>query len=209
MTTRSAPPVGIVLAAGAGSRYGMPKALAVGADGVPWLDRVVAALVAAGCAPVLVMLGAAPDAPVPGTARPRTVADWEAGLSSSLRAGLAAAAETDADAAVLVPVDVPDIPAVVIERLLRASGGGRDALARAVFDRRPGHPVVLGRAHWVSAAAAASGDQGAGPYLVRRGALSVECADLWHGHDVDRAVPRLDEPHDDDAGAARVRARRC
>ncbi|QLD11760.1 nucleotidyltransferase family protein [Microbacterium oleivorans] len=167
----------------------MPKALATGADGVPWIDRVVASLAAAGCAPILVMLGAAPDAPVPALARPRTVADWNGGLSSTLRAALLAAGETSAEVAVLVPVDVPDIPPTVLARVLRASGGGSDALARAVYGRRPGHPAVLGRAHWTAAAAAASGDQGAGPYLARSGALQVECADLWHGRDVDRPEP--------------------
>ena len=48
--------VGIVLAAGAGRRFGMPKVLAE--DGA-WLRAAVAALDAGGCRPVYVVLGAA------------------------------------------------------------------------------------------------------------------------------------------------------
>lgn len=188
MTAGPPASVGIVLAAGAGTRYGGPKALAVDASGGPWLHRVVAALTTAGCAPVIVMLGAAPAASVPEGVRSHVVADWETGLSASVRAALTTAAvETDADLAVLVPVDVPDIPAAVVRRVLRTADGDRAARVRAVFAGRPGHPVVLGRAHWDAAAAAASGDEGAGPYLSRSGAVGVECSDLWHGRDVDRA----------------------
>ena len=59
--------VGVVLAAGAGSRYGQPKVLA--ADGY-WLERAVAALDRGGCDEVIVVLGAAGadavEIPVPG-----------------------------------------------------------------------------------------------------------------------------------------------
>ncbi|SDQ61041.1 NTP transferase domain-containing protein [Microbacterium sp. cf332] len=193
MTTAGADriaPVGIVLAAGAGTRYGMPKALATGPDGRPWLSAVVDALTAAGCAPILVMLGAAPEAPVPAGVAAHVVEDWRAGLSATVRAALSAASDSDAEVAVILPVDVPDIPAAVVVRLLAAAGGDPAARHRAVFDGRPGHPVVLGREHWDAAAGAASGDHGAGAYLARVGAISVECADLWHGRDVDREVGR-------------------
>ncbi|MDR6168123.1 CTP:molybdopterin cytidylyltransferase MocA [Microbacterium paludicola] len=182
---RRTPPVGIVLAAGAGTRYGMPKALAVAPGGRAWLDGVVAALAAAGCEPILVMLGAAPEAPVPAGARARVVEDWREGLSATVRAALAAASGTDAAVAVIVPVDVPELPARAVARLLTAAAGDARARHRAVFGGRPGHPVVLGRAHWDAAACAVSGDEGAGAYLRRIGAVGVECSDLWHGRDID------------------------
>ncbi len=189
--TASPPPAGIVLAAGAGSRYGFPKVRAVDEAGVPWVDRVVAALADAGCDPVFVMLGAAPDAPVPRGARTRVVRAWQSGLGATVRAGLEAAGETTAEMVVMVPVDVPDLPAAVVARALeRARPAGTAALCRAVFAGDPGHPVVLGRSHWAAAAAAASGDRGAGPYLSAHGAIEIECADLWHGHDIDRAGVR-------------------
>ncbi|MFD1150126.1 NTP transferase domain-containing protein, partial [Saccharothrix hoggarensis] len=48
---------GLLLAAGAGRRFGGPKAL-VAHGGVLWVDRVAAVLRDAGCAPVVVVLGA-------------------------------------------------------------------------------------------------------------------------------------------------------
>ncbi|WP_330184567.1 NTP transferase domain-containing protein [Nocardia sp. NBC_01503] len=100
---------GLVLAAGAGTRYGMPKALAE--DGA-WLRTAVHALRAGGCARVFVVLGATgpasveretgsaptwlvsqtPRIPVPAGAHPVWAADWATGVSASLRAGLAAVA---------------------------------------------------------------------------------------------------------------------
>ncbi|WP_157602283.1 NTP transferase domain-containing protein, partial [Promicromonospora kroppenstedtii] len=53
--------VGIVLAAGAGSRFGMPKALARSDGGTPWLELACQALVDGGCADVVVVLGARAD----------------------------------------------------------------------------------------------------------------------------------------------------
>jgi CTP:molybdopterin cytidylyltransferase MocA len=169
---------GIVLAAGAGTRMGTPKALKRNADGVAWLDTAVAVLEAAGCDPVLVVLGAAPDAPVPPGARAILAADWADGLSASLRAGLAAA---DGDAALVTLVDLPSLPLAVVARVV-ASGS---PLAQAVYDGRPGHPVLIARDHWSGVTELLAGDRGARQYLVQHGVTEVECGDLWDGADVD------------------------
>lgn len=177
---------GVVLAAGAGTRFGGPKALARDAGGVPWLHTAVAALRAGGCTEVVVVLGAGADAAeplVPEGARVVVAADWGAGLSRSLRAGLAAAA--DADACVVIPVDTPDLPAAAVARVLAAATEPRAALARAVYDGRPGHPVLLGADHLAAVVAEAEGDTGAGPYLARHDAAAIECGDLWSGRDRD------------------------
>lgn len=60
-----------------------------------------------------------------------------------------------------------------------------DTLRQATFGDRPGHPVLVGRAHWAPLIAALSGDQGAGPYLRAHCAKRVDCLDLWDGRDVD------------------------
>lgn len=179
--------VGIVLAAGAGTRYGLPKALVSCDDGTPWLHRAVAALRGAGCDPVLVALGAERDRAsrlVPARADVVEVPRWRDGMAESLREALRAADATDADAAVIVPVDTPDLPAAVVARV--AAGATAASLARAVYLGAPGHPVLIGRAHWHSVAASVRGDRGAGDYLAAHGARSLECADLWHGADIDR-----------------------
>ena len=48
----------VLLAAGGSTRLGEPKALLAEADGVPRVVRVARDLAAAGCAPVLVVVGA-------------------------------------------------------------------------------------------------------------------------------------------------------
>ena len=196
---------GIVLAAGAGTRYGMPKALVTPPDGVPWIRRAVEALLAGGCAPVFVALGAAHEVArglVPTTdARVVIVPvpDWASGLSASVRAALAAADEAGSLAAVLIPVDTPGLPAEAVARV--AAGADGSALRRAVYGDAPGHPVVIGHRHWAALArdlrggggggrvGGRGGDRGAGAYLEAHGAVRVECGDLWDGMDVD--LPEL------------------
>src|SRR6478735_12129562 len=91
---------GIVLAAGAGTRYGMPKVLA--ADG-RWLRCAVAALEDGGCEDVVVVLGAAiVDAPAP--ARVVVADDWSDGIGASLRAGISALAAGPVEYAVVLTV---------------------------------------------------------------------------------------------------------
>ncbi|MFC7504207.1 nucleotidyltransferase family protein, partial [Nocardioides sp. GCM10030258] len=59
------------------------------------------------------------------------------------------------------------------------------SLARATYDGRPGHPVLLGHDHWAAVAAGADGDRGARDYLATHPLELVECGDLATGHDVD------------------------
>ncbi|SDJ99503.1 molybdenum cofactor cytidylyltransferase [Cryobacterium psychrotolerans] len=199
------PIAGLLLAAGAGSRHGSPKALRRGDDGRPWLLRAIDALREGGCSPVIVVLGARGDEAeslLPG--RGETPArggglvvvhavDWAEGVSASLRAGLAAAAALEpAPAAVaVVPVDVPDLDGRVVARLIGAGDDddatsvGPDTLRQAGFDGRPGHPVVIGRRHWAPLGERLAGDTGARPYLVEHGVRMIDCADLGTGADVD------------------------
>jgi molybdenum cofactor cytidylyltransferase len=172
--------VGVLLAAGAGRRYGKPKVLVE-----EWLAAAVAALRDGGCDPVVVVLGAAVT-PVPAGAIAVTAPQWHAGLSESVRAGLGHAAHLHADYAVLHVIDTPDVHAAVVARVVKRALASRSGLARAVFDGRPGHPVVIARRHWPGVLGELSGDNGAGAYL--RGAAgvdNVESADLATGRDHD------------------------
>lgn len=174
---------GLLLAAGAGRRLGTPKALVD-----DWLPRAVAALREGGCAPVVVVLGAAAEEArerVPAGVQVVVADGWSEGMGASLRAGLTALAADAAIGSVVVTlVDTPDVDAAVVARL-RAHADGPQALARAVFEGRPGHPVVLGREHWDAVALGAVGDRGARAHLESAGALAVECGDLATGRDVD------------------------
>jgi CTP:molybdopterin cytidylyltransferase MocA len=182
---------GLLLAAGAGRRYGGPKALAHGGRG---LRHALAALVEGGCDPVRVVLGAGADqaaALLPAPELAVVAAGWREGMSASLRAGLAAVQRIEADGvppvAVLVQlVDLPDVGAEVVRRLLALSGPY--TVARAAYQGIPGHPVLIGRWHWAAVAAAATGDRGARDWLAARADLRlVECGDLAGG--VDRDTP--------------------
>ncbi len=199
---------GLVLAAGAGRRFGGPKGLARDGHGVPWVARAVQTLRAGGCERVLVTVGAraaevaalvpqavdAPGVPVsrathdaiaaPGVVEVVSVPDWAEGLAASLRAGLSAAAGSDA--VIVMPVDTPDAPPDLVRRVLAAAGADvRSALVQAVYGGAPGHPVLLGADHLDAARRSVVGDRGARAYLVAHRAVEVECADLWHGADID------------------------
>ena len=177
---------GLLLAAGAGTRYGGPKALARDDDGTSWLLRAVHALVP--CDGVTVVLGAA--APEVARLLPPSVDvvvadEWQSGMGASLRAGLEAAADDTITEAVLVSlVDLPDVTAEVTARVLSA-GTGPASLARASYDGVPGHPVLIGREHWADVVAAAVADRGARDHLAQGSVELVECGDLATGRDVD------------------------
>jgi nicotine blue oxidoreductase len=171
---------------------GLPKAL-VEIDGEPLVRRALRALTAGGASPVVVVLGArAGDvrpvlpAALDGVAVDVVEApDWADGMGASLRAGLAALEGRETAAAVVHLVDLPGIPATAVARLC-AAVTSPDALARATYGGRPGHPVVIGRGHWAGVRAAATGDAGARGYLAGRvDVRPVECGDLADPDDVD------------------------
>lgn len=186
--------VGLLLAAGAGRRMGQPKALLRDDHDVPFLDRAIGLLLDGGCEQVTVVLGAsADDARVlldeagwtDDPAVEVVVApEWQEGMGASLRSGLAAL-DTTIEAALVTLVDLPDLDETVLRRVT-AAGSGPDALARATYDGRPGHPVLLGRDHWAGVMSTARGDQGARDYLAAHEHVICECGDLASGRDVDR-----------------------
>jgi nicotine blue oxidoreductase len=172
---------GLLLAAGAGRRYGGPKALVDG-----WLVEALTVLAEGGCSGRTVVLGAEAArarALVPDGVGVVVAKDWAEGMGASLRAGLAQLPDTDA---VLVHlVDLPDITADIVRRVL-AAGTDRESLARATFAGVPGHPVLIGSQHWRELIDTVAGDTGARDYLAGHEVTLVECGDLATGRDVDR-----------------------
>ncbi|MFI7499890.1 NTP transferase domain-containing protein [Streptomyces sp. NPDC049687] len=181
---------GLLLAAGGGRRLGgHPKALLTH-RGRPLVEHAVGVLRAAGCARVHVVLGAAADA-----VRERARLDgcvvvenpeWEEGMGTSLRAGLASLAGTGARAALVSLVDQPGIGPEAAARV-RAACTGEDSLVAAAYDGVRGHPVLFGSAHWAGVTASSSGDRGARAYLKEHTAAItlVECGDVARPHDID------------------------
>jgi CTP:molybdopterin cytidylyltransferase MocA len=180
---------GIVLAAGAAARFGAPKPLAP-FRGRPLVEWPLAALLAAGLDPVVVVLGAHAAAIRAGAdlrgAHVVEHAGWGDGLSSSLAAGLAAARDARADAALVVLGDQPLIAPEAVRRVLAARAPGIAAV-RATYAGRAGHPVLLERETW-DAVRALHGDRGAADALRERRVALVACDGA--GSDADADTPR-------------------
>jgi CTP:molybdopterin cytidylyltransferase MocA len=187
---------GLVLAAGAGRRFGGPKALAV-LDGRSLLERAAGVLVDGGCSPVLAVVGAEVDRvrAVAAAAGVVTVTadDWAEGMGASLRAGLAqVAGDAAVDAVAVLLVDQPGIGAAVVERVLAARTVEPDRSVGAwvaTFSGARGHPVVLDRAVWAEVATGAVGDAGARHWLAANPdrVRPVVCDGLGDPADVDSA----------------------
>jgi CTP:molybdopterin cytidylyltransferase MocA len=178
---------GLVLAAGGGRRYGMPKAL-VEYEGSLLVERAVRTARAV-CDPVLVVLGAqAVDVWRTADLEGATVLanrDWETGMASSLRTGLDGLRGWPGrlDAALVTLVDMPGMTPEALRAV--AAHAAPDGLAVATYDGVRGHPVLLGREHWAGVAATATGDEGARRYLAGRGVTEVDCTGLADPADLD------------------------
>ena len=177
----------VVLAAGGGRRYGMPKAL-VSYEGSLLVERAVRTARTV-CDPVLVVLGArAVDVWRQADLDGATVLankDWETGMASSLRTGLEGLRGWPAqvDAALVLLVDMPGMTAEALQRM--AGHAAPDALAVATYDGVRGHPVLLGREHWAGVMETATGDEGARRYLAGHDVLEVDCTGLADPTDLD------------------------
>jgi len=185
------PVAAVVLAAGGGRRYGMPKAL-VEYEGTLLVERAVRTASAV-CDPVLVVLGAqAVDVWRTADLGGATVVankDWETGMASSLRTGLDGLRGWPGrvDAALLLLVDMPGMTAEALERV--AEHAAPSALAVATYGGVRAHPVLIGRDHWAGVAETATGDEGARRYLAEHGATEIDCTGLADPADLDVPPP--------------------
>lgn len=173
-------PRALILAAGAGRRFGGPKQLAE-LDGRPLLAHVLD--LAAPWDP-LVVLGAHAEAILDrvGIGSYIVCTEWEEGQAASLRAGVAAL--EGADRILVLLGDQPWITRAAIEAVLAEPG-----CARAVYNGEPGHPVVL-EEPVIARLGELRGDAGARSLLA--GCTEVECAHLADPADVDTPA---DLPH--------------
>jgi nicotine blue oxidoreductase len=152
----------VVLAAGASTRFGSPKQRILLA---PVLERVRAAH---SVGDVVVVLGAHD---VETDARVVRCPEWERGPGASLRCGLRA---LDADAAVVILADGPELAPAAIDRIVD-SWDGEPVLAASYGGER-GHPVLLARSVWDSIPD--DGARALEPVL-------IPCDDLGYPGDVD------------------------
>ncbi|MCW2579348.1 MAG: putative molybdopterin-guanine dinucleotide biosynthesis protein [Blastococcus sp.] len=181
----------VVLAAGGGRRYGMPKAL-VSYEGSLLVERAVRTARTV-CDPVLVVLGAqAVDVWQRADLDGATVLankDWASGMASSLRTGLDGLRGYPArvDAVLITLVDMPGMTPAALRRM--AGHAAPDALAVATYDGVRAHPVLLGREHWAGVIDTATGDEGARAYLAAHDVTEVDCTGLADPADLDVPPP--------------------
>jgi len=171
---------GLVLAAGAGTRFGSDSKLLAELDGRPLVEWAVAAQCAVPALErVVVVFGArAPEILERvqlGRAEHVVCEDWESGQAASLRCGLGALA--GASKVIVTLGDEPRITSAVVALFVAAP-----ARTRAVYDGCPGHPVVLGPEQ-ISELMSLRGDHGARDLL--RGGPVIEAGHLCSGRDVD------------------------
>ncbi|MEV0718725.1 NTP transferase domain-containing protein [Asanoa sp. NPDC050611] len=180
---------GIVVAAGGGRRIGGPEALLQRGDAL-LVDEVCGIAQEVGCAPLIVVLGAAANQ-VRAAARladARVVVDkaWGTGLGSSLRVGLEALDGVDVDAALVLTVDMPGVTVEAARRVALLPHSG--ALVCATYDGLRSYPMLLGRRHWSGVATLAKSDVGARPYLLahKTEIVDIACDTVADGHRIDK-----------------------
>jgi molybdenum cofactor cytidylyltransferase len=177
---------GVVLAGGAGARFGSAKQLATW-QGRPLLAYAIRAARDGGLSPIVVVLGAHADAVRQAAAGEDVTfvenAQWEDGQSTSVRAGLLAI-ERQIEAAVFLLADMPRVSAPTIRRLLEAHRASLPAIVAPVASGRRGNPVLFDR-RLFPALHALSGDQGGRSLLERWPWQAIE-ADPREFVEVDR-----------------------
>ena len=173
----------IVLAAGAGRRYGQGVKQLHEVEGVPMLERVLAAVAQAGVEERIVVLGAHAGDVVAHVdlhgARSVLCEDWRDGQAASLHAGLDAVPAA-ADRALVVLGDGPSLDPEAVRRMAAAPAGER--VLAADYGAGRSHPVVVPRPLW--ARIPRRGETPVRPL----GADLVDCRDLRPPGDVDYAT---------------------
>lgn len=142
---RSFPFAAVILAAGAGTRFGGPKALAEIEPGVRFIDRVVTLASDAGADPVIAVLpnGVAAERPA------RTVVgNPQNEPIVSLRQGLMQLANSVAEATLVWPVDHPFVSLESVLAILDAFKRTRAPIVIPVHETRRGHPGLFARDTW-------------------------------------------------------------
>ena len=144
--------IGIILAAGQSRRMGRPKALLTcPPHGLTFVTQAIRTLCAGGVAEVAVVGRSDDQALREEIARHASPVPYienktpELGQLSSLLVGVTYAEACDADAVMVLPVDIPSVSSATVRALLDAFEQGPEPLVRAVHGGRHGHPLIIGR----------------------------------------------------------------
>ena len=181
----------VLLAAGSGSRFGSAPGGKLLADygGAPLVEATLSAMDGAPVDEVIVVAGARAEelseVCEPYGARVVENPEWEEGMSTSVKLGLASCG-TESRAAVIALADQPLVGAEAIERLVEAFENGAEA-AVATYGGEQRNPALFPRELWPLLMNEMSGDAGARSVLRSRPELvtGVPCDGVADPSDVD------------------------
>lgn len=171
---------GVILAAGRAQRFAGQAKFLLPYGTKTILETVISAAADAGLEPIVVVVGHHGDrvrrllgqAGVTPVHNP----DFDRGQATSLAAGVSVAAHDAAvSAAAILLGDEPGVQSGVIRSVIDGWRAYEAVAARAVYEDRPGHPVVLARSLF-PALAELEGDEGARSLLRGLEATLVELA---------------------------------
>ncbi len=130
----------VVLAAGASTRMGRPKAL-IEWRGRPFFVHCVERAIALGCDPVVVVWGAT-ELPPSGGAVLVENEGWRQGPLSSLQVGLRAVLPTGVCGVLVMTVDRPHVRLATLQALVDAHRRCPDVVVQPRVGETSGHPII-------------------------------------------------------------------
>ncbi len=177
----------LILAAGSGRRMGGPKALLTFA-GETLLQRSARVAAAAGCDPVVAVVGDWDPGPLDGSVRVIPNLEAVEGMASSIRAGVKAL-PPDSEGVLILTVDQPSVDADLLQRLLALAAEDPIRPAACAYGGSRGIPAILPRRLFPDLLAL-RGDRGAKAILLREHAAALPfpggAADLDTPEDLER-----------------------
>jgi CTP:molybdopterin cytidylyltransferase MocA len=172
----------VIMAAGAGRRFGGEIKQLHAHEGRPMLETVLRTMAATGIEDRVVVLGAHADAVMERAdlhgARPVVCPRWADGQAASLRCGLGEL-PAGVEAALIVLGDGPGLDPRAVERIAAADLGDPPHAVAADYGAGRSHPVLIPRALWSELPAAGETPGRALPTRL------VDCRDLASPGDVD------------------------
>ena len=168
----------VLLAAGASTRMGQPKQL-LPYRGRTLLRHAAETAVVAGCAPIVLVTGALHDEllaeivglPILAVHNP----DWETGMASSIRAGLAAVAAAAPRAVLIMLTDQPLVTPELLRQLIVQQHATQAPIVAAAYGETLGVPAIFDKS-LLPELLKLQGAQGAGRLIARLGAAVGQVA---------------------------------
>lgn len=182
--------IGVVLAAGGSERFGEENKLLATVDGRPIVDRAVSAFEASRLETVVVIVGDDADAVLDAidSETVTTVMNnrWQAGQSTSVRAGLTVADEQQADAVVFGLGDMPWVSPTTVNVLVNGYERTEASAIAAAYEGERGNPVLFGKDTFDTLSEIEGDTGGRNVLLQADNAIAIETGDPGVRRDIDR-----------------------